>query len=300
MYVVTGATGHTGSAVAEKLLKAGKKVRVIGRDAKRLERFRQKGADAFVADMTDAAALTEAFTGYQAVYAMIPPDLSSPDVRAQQTRVSSALAVAIEKSGIDHAVILSSYGADKPQGTGPVAGLHDLEEKLDALTGLNALFLRAGYFMENLLPQVGVIRSFGIVGGPIRGNLPSPMIATQDIGDYAANALLQLNFKGKSTRELQGQRDVSCNEVATIIGKAIGKPDLTYQQLPASQLKPALTSMGMSANMADLLLEMADALNTGYMRPLEPRSASNTTPTSIETFIATQFVPAFNAQAAGA
>ncbi|MGA8553989.1 MAG: hypothetical protein WB630_06170, partial [Candidatus Acidiferrales bacterium] len=74
---------------------------------------------------------------------------------------------------------------------------------------------------------------------------------------------------------------------------AIGKPDLAYKQMPAEQLKPALLQMGMSSSMADLLLEMADALNLGYMRMLEPRSPQNTTPTSLETFVSEVFVPTY-------
>ena len=114
------------------------------------------------------------------------------------------------------------------------------------------------------------------------------------------DALLKLDFIGQPTRELLGQRDVTYQEVATIIGKAIGRPGLNYMQLGPAQLKPALMQMGMSASMADLLLEMTDALNSGYMAPLEPRSAQNTTPTSIETFVAEKFAPAFAGKAASA
>jgi uncharacterized protein YbjT (DUF2867 family) len=300
MYVITGATGNTGSLVAEKLLAKGEKVRVVGRDAKRLERFTQKGADAFVADVTDPDALTKAFSGAKAVYAMIPPNMNSPDVRAYQERVNDALVAAIEKGGVRHAVVLSSFGADKPGRTGPVVGLHNLEKKFDKIAGLNALYLRAGYFMENILPQVGVIQAFGYMAGPVRPDLPLPMIATRDIGAAGAEALSKLDFDGKRPRELQGTRDVAYVDVAKIVGAAIGKPDLAYKQVPAAQLKPALTQMGMSSNMADLLLEMADALNSGHMKPLEPRSPENTTPTTLETFVAEVFVPAYRGKAARA
>jgi uncharacterized protein YbjT (DUF2867 family) len=300
MYVVIGATGNTGSVVAEKLLANGEEVRVVGRDPKRLERFTQKGAEAFAADVTDAAALTKAFSGAKAVYAMSPPNITSTDVRANQERVKDALATALEKNGVKHAVVLSSFGADKPDRTGPVVGLHNLEEKLNGIAGLNALYLRAGYFMENTLPQVSVIKSFAMMAGPVRADLPLPMIATRDIGAVAAEALLKLDFEGKRSRELLGARDVTYAEAARVIGDAIGKPGLSYTQMPAAQLKPALTQMGMSSNMADLLLEMADALNSGYMRALEPRSPQNTTPTTFETFVAEEFVPRFQGKAARA
>ncbi|MFZ0959912.1 MAG: NmrA family NAD(P)-binding protein [Terriglobia bacterium] len=300
MYAIIGASGNTGSVVAGKLLAQGEKVRVIGRDAKRLDGLVQKGAQAFVANAADAAALTKAFSGAKAVYLLIPPNPGIPNVREDQERVSDALAAAVQNAGVEYAVILSSIGADKADKTGPVVGLHNLEQKLNGVARLNAVYLRAGYFMENLLPQVGIIKSFGVMGGPLRGDLKVPMIATQDIGAAAAEALLKLEFKGKQARELLGQRDVNYTEAASVIGKAIGKPSLGYMQLGAGQLKPALVQMGMSANMADLLLEMAESLNNGYMTALEPRSAQNTTPTSIEMFVAEQFVPRFTGKAAGA
>jgi uncharacterized protein YbjT (DUF2867 family) len=300
MYVITGATGNTGSVIAERLLAEGKKVRVVGRDPKRLERFKQKGAESFIADATDAGAVTNAFAGAKAVYAMIPPNIASPDVRAYEENVSDALRSAIEKNGIKYAVVLSSVGGDKSHGTGPVVGLHSLEKKLEGIPVLNALFLRAGYFMENLLPQVGVIKSLGSMAGPVKEDLPLPMIATRDIGTFAAQALLRLNWAGKSTQELQGPRDVPYKEVAKIVGAAIGKPDLGYQLVPAAQLKPVLMQMGMSANMAELLLEMADALNSGHMKMLEPRSPVTTTPTTLETFVTEIFLPAYRGQASSA
>jgi uncharacterized protein YbjT (DUF2867 family) len=206
----------------------------------------------------------------------------------------------VQGAGVEYAVVLSSIGADKPEKTGPVVGLHNLEQKLNGVARLNALFLRAGYFMENLLPQVEVIRNFGMMGGPLRSDLKVPMIATQDIGTAASEALLTLEFVGKQTRELLGQRDVSYQEAASIIGPAIGKPGLPYMQLGAVQLRPAFTQMGMSASMVDLLLEMAESLNSGYMAPLEPRSAKNTTSTSIETFVEREFVPRFKGKAVSA
>ncbi len=300
MYTIIGASGNTGSAVAEKLLAHGEKVRVVGRDAGRLQGLVKKGAEAVVANVTDRPAITEAFGGAKAVYLMIPPNPSHPNVRDEQDRVSDALATAVEKSGVERAVLLSSVGADKTDKTGPVVGLHNFENKLNGIPRLKAVYLRAGYFMENLLPQVAVIRNFGMVGGPLRGDLKLPMIATRDIGAAAADTLLKLDFKGKEPRELLGQRDLTYTEVTSAIGEAIGKPGLNYAQLPPAQLKPALMQMGMSESMANLLLEMAEALNSGYMKPLEARSSRNTTPTTIESFIAERFVPLYSGKAARA
>jgi uncharacterized protein YbjT (DUF2867 family) len=300
MYVILGATGHTGSVVANTLLNKGKKVRVIGRDSGKLAPFVSRGAEAFVADAMDAQALGRAFAGAEGVYAMIPPNLTSDEYRRYQDQVTNAIATAIEAAGVRHAVTLSSFGADKPDKTGPIAGLHTMETRLNRIEGLNVLHLRAGYFMENTLPQVGVIQSFGMMAGPVDAEVPLPMIATKDIGAAAAEALLKLDFNGKHTRDLQGQRNLNYNEAAKIIGEGIDKPGLAYVQLPDDQVVQALSSMGMSKHVAALIVEMANAINSGHVKALEPRSAKNTTPTSFEQFVREAFVPAYKGQAAGA
>jgi uncharacterized protein YbjT (DUF2867 family) len=297
MYVITGATGNTGRVIAEKLLAKGEKVRAVARHVEHLQPLTAKGAEAFPGDLTETARLTEAFRGAKAAYVLIPPSLSSNDYRAYQEQVGDAIATAVRNAGVRHVVSLSSIGADKPDKTGPVQGLHRLEQKLNQIEGLNVLHLRAGYFMENTLAQVNPIRAMGSAAGPLRPDLKVPMIAARDIGDAAADALARLDFSDKQIRELHGQRDLSYTDVASVVGKAIGKPQLAYVQVSGDQFRAALTQMGMSADVADLLLEMSESLNSGYMRALEPRSARNTTPTSYETFVAEEFVPLFQRQA---
>ncbi|HJX89791.1 MAG TPA: NAD(P)H-binding protein [Pyrinomonadaceae bacterium] len=297
MYVITGATGHTGGIVAKTLLGQGQKVRAIGRSADRLEALAAEGAEPFVCDITDAATLTKAFSGAKAVYAMVPPSMTSQNYRADQDRASNAIAEAVEKARVEYVVSLSSVGADKAQGTGPVVGLHYLEQKLNRIPSLNALHLRPGYFMENTLAQAGIIQTMGTTAGPVRADLALPMIATRDIGAAAAKALLELDFTDKQTRELLGQRDVSYDDAARIIGNAIGKPDLKYVRLPDEQVRGAFLQMGISENVADLILEMSAALNSGYMEPLEERTAENTTPTSFETFVTDEFLPLYRGKA---
>jgi uncharacterized protein YbjT (DUF2867 family) len=300
MYVILGATGNTGSVVANRLLGKKKQVRVVGRDNKKLATFTGRGAEAFTANITDEKALNRAFAGAEAVYVMIPPDLTNENYRGFQSRATEAIGEALEKAGVKHAVTLSSFGADKADKTGPIAGLHDLESRLNKIKGLNVLHLRAGYFMENTLPQVSIIRSFGTMSGPVDAEVPLPMIATKDIGAAAAEALLKLDFKGKQTQELQGQRDLTYAEAAIVIGELIGKPGLDYVRAPDDQVIQAMTSMGMAKNMATLIVEMANAINRGHVKTLEQRSEKNTTPTSFEAFAREVFLPAYKGQAASA
>src|SRR5579862_5671650 len=157
LFVVTGATGHTGSVVAHELLAARQKVRVIGRDGGRLQPLAAAGAEPFVCDIADPKALARAFSGARAVYAMIPPNLASPDYRRYQDGVTDSMVGALKKAKIKYAVSLSSVGADRSEKTGPSAGNYYLEQHFNQIPGLNVLHLRAGSFMENLLPQIGII-----------------------------------------------------------------------------------------------------------------------------------------------
>lgn len=298
MYVITGATGNTGHLIAKRLLEQGKKVRVLGRSPEKLAPLAALGAEAFAANLTDADAVAQAFSGAEAAYLMLPPNLATDDVLGYQREITNAFAEAIESNEITHVVALSSIGADKTEKTGPVVGLHVLEEKLRSIAGLNTLALRPAYFMENTLPQAAIIHGMGVAAGPLRADMKIPMIETRDIGAYAADALLQLEFKGFNTLELLGPRDISYLEITEIIGKAIGKPELKYNQIPYEHFAAALQQMGISQNMAGLLAELSEALNTGHVSAIEPRSAKNTTSTPYEQFVAEEFVPAYQGKAA--
>lgn len=293
MYVVMGASGHTGHVVAEKLLAQSQKVRAIGRNLERLQLLVSQGAQSTACDLTDQAGLTEALQGAKAAFVMIPPQLTSTDYGRYQDLVSASIAASIEAAEVYHAVVLSSFGADKSEGTGPVAGLHRLEEKLTRVPGLNVLFLRPGYFMENTLGQIGMIKTLGVAAGPLRAELEIPMIATRDIGTYAAERLLKLDFTGQEIQELLGPRDISMAEAASIIGKVISRPQLGYKRLPDEQVRMVMVEMGVSKNLAGLMLEMSAAMNSGHMAAIEKRSADNTTPTSYENFVRDVFAPLF-------
>jgi uncharacterized protein YbjT (DUF2867 family) len=293
MYVILGASGNTGSIIGDSLLSKGQKVRVVGRDAGRLQRFVRQGAEAFTAGLSDAAVLTKAFSGARAAYLMLPPITTRED----QERQSDAIAKAVKESGLRYAVHLSSYGAHVPEGTGPVTGLHSSEQKLNAISGLNVLHLRAAYFMENNLAAIDMIHGMGLFGHVLLPDLKLPMIATRDVGDYGAQRLLDLDFSGKQTRELLGERDLSMAEATAVIAHGIGNPDLRYEQFPYDQMQQALTKTGFSSKKAAVYMEMFKAINAGVLAPLEPRSPENTTPTSFETFVQDVFATAYHGKA---
>jgi len=293
MNVILGASGNTGSLIANFLLSRGQKVRVVGRDVRRLQRFVRKGAEALTAEMTDAAALSKAFGGARAAYLLLPPITSRED----QERQSDAIAKAVKDSGLRYAVHLSSYGAHVPEGTGPVTGLHSSEQKLNAISNLNVLHLRAAYFMENNQTAIDMIHGMGLFGHALLPDLKLPMIATRDVGDYAAQRLMDLDFSGKETRELLGERDLSMTEATAVIARGIGKSNLRYEQFTYDQVQQVLVQMGMPPEKAAVYIEMFEAINAGLLAAREQRSPENSTPTSFETFVRDVFVAAYQTQA---
>jgi uncharacterized protein YbjT (DUF2867 family) len=237
--------------------------------------------------------MTKAFTGAKAVFAMIPPHYQAPNMRAYQNKIADSLIQAISKSGVSHVVFLSSYGAHLPEKTGPILGLHDTEKKFSKLSNLNVLFLRPAYFMENLLMNVGLIKSMNIAGSPLRPDVATPMIATKDIAHVVVEELLALNFKGQSSRELLGPRDVTLKEVTKALGHAINKPDVPYVQFPYDEAKKAMVQMGLSDDAANQMVELQQNINEGFLKPVEPRGPRNTTPTTINEFATTVFASVY-------
>jgi uncharacterized protein YbjT (DUF2867 family) len=300
MIAITGATGNTGKSATEALLARGEKVRVIGRDPQKLEPFVQKGAEAFVGNVEDAASMAKAFEGATAAYLLIPAALNREDFRAYQEKVTDAYAAAIAEARVPYVVTLSSVGAQHTEKTGPIVGLHNMEEKLNGIEGLNVLHLRPAQFMENLFLSITPLRTMGIFGGGSPANVASPWIATKDIGTYAAERLSARDFSGSATQELLGPRDYTMKEVATIIGQAIGKPSLGYMQVPFVMLEPALAQMGLPKSSAALLVEMWKGMNSGLIAAQEPRTPKNTTPTTLESFVTEVFAPAYLGKTASA
>lgn len=282
MITVMGAAGNTGSVVAGNLLAAGKKIRVIGRSPERLRPHRERGAETAVGDAQDAAFLTSAFLGAESVYAMVPPDLTQSDLRKYYGRFGEAIERAVRGSGVRRMVFLSSLGGEQPGGTGPIAGLHDLEERFKAL-GLDLLILRPGYFYENFGGSLGLIKRMGINGGAIEPEAPVAMTATQDIGAAAADELARGDFRGTSVRELLGPRDYTLSETTRILGEKIGKPDLKYVRFSDAEFAGGLVQMGFPRGVADAFVEMAQAINAGKVRSLEGRNKRTTMSTPFET-----------------
>jgi uncharacterized protein YbjT (DUF2867 family) len=285
VYTIMGATGHIGQILTEELLKKGHTVRALGRDAKKLTALKQKGAEIHSPAGDNPAALAEVFKGADGVFTLIPPSYTEPDFLAYQDRIGEAIAKALKDSGVKHAVDLSSIGADKPSGTGPIVGLYKQEKRLEAIGDLNNVHLRPAYFMENLFYSIPVIKGMGIHGTPMRPDVKIPMIATHDIGVKAAEILDRLNFTGNTVFELGGPRNLTMVEATMILSKAIGKPELPYVQFPYEDAKKGMMGSGMTADMAGLFVEMNKGFNEGLIEPTQALTGDHRGHFPLEEFV---------------
>lgn len=294
MYVITGATGHTGKLITENLLAAGLPVRTIGRNAEKLAELVAQGATPAVGDLMDVAFLTEAFQGAIAVYLMIPPKWDVTNWRAFQRAQTDIFTQALRTAGVKKVVLLSSQGAHLLDGAGPVSGLAELEQALRSIEGLDVRALRAGYFMENLYASVGMIQQAGINGSSLRGDVRFPVVHTRDIAAVATQRLLDLDFTGHSHEFVAGAADLTMVELTSTVGRAIGKPDLPYVEFTPSDAKAGMVQAGLPETIASGYVELFDALNKGTYQEGYERTAANTTPTSLEWFVEHELKHAFS------
>ena len=291
MYTILGATGNVGKKIAEALVAKGEKVRLVARSGDRLRPLVGKYAEAFVGDILDTEFLTRAMTGAGAVFTLIPPNYKAENFLSYADQAGESIARALQAAKITHVVNLSSVGGELPTGTGPITGLHRQEERLNRIKGLKVLHLRAAYFMENLLGGIELIKTKGINGSAVRGDLRMPMIATRDIAVFAAEGLMKRDSGGTSVAYLLGPRDLTMTEATMTIGIKIGLPNLQYVTFPSAEAEKGLIAAGLSSDMSRLYVEMSRAFNEG--RIVVKREEGISTPTTLDEFCTTVFVPAY-------
>jgi uncharacterized protein YbjT (DUF2867 family) len=161
--------------------------------------------------------------------------------------------------------VLSSVGAQTASGTGPIVITHHAEMTLPKAVGTKFTFVRAAYFMENILNFAQAIKNDGMV--PVFGGgegHPFAMIATRDIGEVAADALLSWS-QAHQWIELSGPKEYSFNDAAAEASAILGRP-VKATPLPIDAMAPTMMQFGVSANVAGLYREMTEAFGTGLVR----------------------------------
>lgn len=269
MFVVVGATGNTGSVVAEALVSRKQPVRIVVRSADKGAAWKAKGAEIAVASLDDVSALTKAFEGAKGVYLLVPPNYGAEAWLADQRARMDRAAEAVKKSGISHIVFLSSVGGHIAEGTGPIKAARYGEQILGKSVS-NLTVLRPSYFMDNWAPVLGVAKGQGVLPTFIAPQAMVPMISTRDIGRVGAEQLMA-GGKGKQIVELAGPEEYSPEQVAAALSQILGR-EVLAQHAPLSAVVPTFKSFGFSDEAAKLFEEMYTSFSTGAIGYEHPAS----------------------------
>jgi uncharacterized protein YbjT (DUF2867 family) len=221
------------------------------------------GATAAIGSLQDADFLTATFAGADAVYAMIPPNFSVPDPVAYYVGIGNNYARAIQQAGVKRVVHLSSYGAHLEKGTGIIVGSHRVENILNGLTGVGITHLRAGYFYYNIDRFAGMIKHLGMIASNYGENDTLLLVAPVDIAAVAAEEVTKIATGNNIRFVVSDER--TANEVARVIGAAIGKPDLQWIISPDEQVLEGMRSHGVPDVIAKELIEMGNSVHSGEL-----------------------------------
>ncbi len=291
-FVITGSVGNISKPIIEGLVKAGNTVRVITSNADRKAEIEKLGATALVGKVEDLTFVKSAFKDADVVYTMIPPIWQTTNWRASQYEVGKVYAEAIKANNIKYVVNLSSVGAHATNGVGPVSGLHDFEQLLNGISGLNVKHLRPSFFYYNFLAQIGLIKQAGIMGSNYGDGEKVFLVHPRDIAAAALEELSNLKFTSNSVRYIFGD-ERSGKEIAEVLGKAIQK-DLKWVAFTDEQQKQGLLQAGLSETHSNGYVEMGRAMREGLMQEDARKNKPALSPTKLEEF-AKEFAAAYNA-----
>jgi len=291
-YVITGSIGNISKPLAQQLIKAGHDVTIISSNAGRAGDIESLGAKAVIGSVEDTGFLTQAFTGADAVYTMVPPRWDAANWKEHIHGIGSNYAAAIKAAGVKKVVNLSSIGAHMPQGCGPVSGLHGVESELNKLEGVDVKHLRPAFFYHNLLANIGMIKHMGIMGGNYGDNAKLVLTHPADIAAAATEELLQPTFTGKSVRYIASDERAT-NDIAQVLGNAIGKPELLWINFKNEDALGGMLQAGLSQEVASNYVEMGAAMASGEMTSEYEKNKPTLSPTKLEDF-AKEFAAAYN------
>lgn len=261
---VTGSLGNIGQHLVKKLVATGNNVTVISSSEERKAAIEHTGAKAAIGAITDTAFLATTFAGADAVYLMTPPNIGFQNIIENTTNVGKAYAEAIKQAGVQRVVMLSSVGADFDGGTGPIAGLHNIEKLYSKLQNVAITFLRAGYFYTNFYNDIPLIKNAGIQGSNFPATTKLPLVHPQDIANAAAEEL-QKTASGHAVRYIVSDY-VNAADVAKTFGNAIGKPELPWIEFTDEQALQGMTGAGVPQEIAELYTEMGVAIREGKLQ----------------------------------
>lgn len=264
--ILTGSLGHIGQPLTKELVEKGHDVTVISSKPDKQGAIEALGAKAAIGSLEDVAFLTKTFTGSDAVYVMVPPPPTSYfdhsiDLSAYVHNIGHCYAQAIEQSGVKRVVHLSSIGAHLEKGSGIILEHRQVEQMLGKVPGINITFMRPTAFHYNLLAYIPLIKNTGMMSSNYGGTDKIVWVAPADIATALADEIL-MPLSGQKVRYV-GSDVLTCNEVASILGSAIGKPDLKWITISNADMQSRFETIGMNPKIAAGLVEMQSRMHSG-------------------------------------
>lgn len=264
--LITGSLGNISQPLATRLVQQGHAVTVISSQPAKQAAIEALGAQAAIGSVEDVDFLTRTCQGADAVYAMVPPNFAVPDLRAYFQRIARHYAQALQQTGVRRVVQLSSWGAEHAHGTGNILAPHDAEQILAALPGLALTHLRPTTFYTNYYGflGLGMINSAGFLGANCPGTYRSALVHPVDIAAAAAEELTAQPAPGRTVRYVaSGER--TPDEVAQVLGAAIGQPNLRWVELTDAQMLATLVANGLPTGSAAGIVDLYKSLRSGQL-----------------------------------
>jgi uncharacterized protein YbjT (DUF2867 family) len=262
--IVTGSLGHISLPLTKELVQRGHAVTVISSKPEKQAAIEALGATAAIGTMGNADFLTTTFTGADAVYTMIAPgNFFDPnfDLMAECNKLANNYVQAIRQSGVKRVIHLSSLGAHTDKGNGILAFHYNVEQILGTLPpDVSIKFMRPVGFYYNTFAFIPSIKTQGAIISNYGGDDKDLWVSPLDIAAVIAEEMGK-PFDGRTVRYIASD-EVSPNEVAGILGKAIGKPDLKWVVIPGEQIINGMVAAGMIPNIAKGLVEMNASRHT--------------------------------------
>lgn len=285
MFLVAGASGNTGSRVADLLLAKGEQVRVVVRDAAKGAAWSAKGAEVAVGSLADVDFVGKAFDGIASAYLLLPPNMQAEEPIAAGKKVIDGYVEALSQNDhLETVAFLSSLGAQHDKlNMGIVDTLAYAEARL-LRVNVQFFFLRAAYFMENWLQALPVMRQDGVLPSFLRESFPIDMVSAADVAEVAVEALLDPT-KPWDVIQVAGPAQHNSWDVAAAFGKALGRP-IKVQTLPTEEVVPRMAAMGMPVKAAESFRNLYDAIHLGRCELKDRPFLTRRGTTTLEAFAA--------------
>lgn len=279
MIVVTTPTGQIGRPLVDELLANGSAVRVIVRDASKLDAEVRDRVDVIEGSHSDPAVLDRAFTDADAVFWLVPPEFDA-DPKQRYVEFARLAIAAARAHDVSHIVGVSSAGHGWHTDAGLLTAAFDMDAEFEKWCNESGTSYRAlcmPWFMENMLRNVTSIRDDASYAATSAADQVLPAVATQDIAAVAAKLLTDRSWNGYDSVLVIGPDRLTPTEMAGVIGDVLGKT-VTYSQLPVDAAVAGMRSHGASEGLANAMEKMFIAQNQGvYDADI---AASTPTPTS--------------------